>query len=49
MKRITMLKRAKIDLEEISRVYHRNRNLLLYNDPQSYTIETDNEDEGCME
>ena len=44
-----MLKRAKIDLEEISRVYHRNRNLLLYNDPQSYTIETDNEDEGCME
>lgn len=49
MKRITILKRAKIDLEEIARIYHRNRNLLLYNGPQSYTIETDNEDEGCME
>lgn len=49
MKRITMLKRAKIDLEEIARIYHRNRNLLLYDNPQSYTIETDNEDEGCME
>ena len=49
MKRITMLKRAKNDLEEISRVYHRNRNILLYDNPQSYTIETDNEDEGCME
>lgn len=49
MKRITILKRAKIDLEEIARIYHRNRNILLYDGPQSYTIETDNEDEGCME
>lgn len=49
MKRITILKRAKIDLEEIARIYHRNRNLLLYDNPQSYTIETDNEDEGFWE
>lgn len=46
MKRITMLKRVKIDLEEIARIYHRNRNLLLYNNPQSYVIENDNKDDG---
>lgn len=49
MKRITILKRAKIDLEEISRVYHNNRHFLLYDDPKSFVIETDNEDEGCLE
>lgn len=46
MKRITILKRAKIDLEEIARIYHRNRNILLYDNPQSYVIENDNKDDG---
>lgn len=46
MKRITILKRAKIDLEEIARIYHRNRNLLLYDNPQSYVIENDYKDDG---